>query len=288
MHGCRNTPLERNKIDMKIYQYLLEGNQKYDSIKPQICRGNFKCEPEQIQEKVIIAPTWQVDIFSSHVNNIAHISGPTGRGYDISELEINGKKVTYISTGVGACNVLDATLALGCTYCKEIVFIGSAGALDKNMKIGDIIIPEYSVCGVGTNKYLTSGSICENNVFGKKYYPNKEFYNEALSIVGEVTKNTDIKIHLGQTYSTDTIFAQYAHLEEIINMGCNSIEMEAATFFDAANVANIKATAIFNISDNTIANKSLYSGRTNEDQNRIQKVRKDVMPIIALKALNVI
>ena len=100
------------------------------------------------------------------------------------------------------------------------MFIGSAGALGQNMNIGDIIIPKYSVCGVGTNNYLTSNSIRENGTFGKKYYPNKEFYNETLSIADEVTKNTDIKIHIGQTYSADTIFAQYAHLEEIINMGC--------------------------------------------------------------------
>lgn len=287
--GCKNDQLtDKGSTNMNIYEYLLEGNQKYGSDKTQICKSTFKCEPQQIQEKVIIAPTWEVDIFSSHVSNIEHISGPTGHGYNINELDINGKKITHITTGIGACNILDATLALGCTPCKEIVFIGSAGALSQNMKIGDIIIPEYSICGVGTNRYLTSGSIRENDTFGKKYYPNKEFYNEILSIANEITKDTDIKIHLGKTYSADTIFAQYAHLEEIINMGCNSIEMEIATFFDAANVANIKATAIFNISDNTIDNKSLYNGRTDEDQIRRGKSKKEIMPVIALKTLKVI
>lgn len=273
---------------MNIYDYLIAGNQKYGSDKSHICRSNFNCNLEQIQEKVIIAPTWKVNIFSSHVNSIEHISGPSGHGYKINELNINGKKVTYISTGIGACNILDATLALGCTSCKEIVFIGSVGALDRNMKIGDIIIPECSISGVGTNRYLTSGSISGNDTFGKKYYPNKNFYNETLSIANEITKNTDIEVYLGKTYSVDTIFAQYAHLEDIINMGCNSIEMETAAFFDAAKVANIKATVIFSISDNTVFGKSLYNGRTEEDRIKIKRSKKEIIPLIVLKLLKLI
>ena len=76
--GCKNEQLQIEEQNMNIYEYLLEGNQKFGSDKTQICKSTFKCEPQQIQEKVIIAPTWEVDIFSSHVNDIKHISGPTG------------------------------------------------------------------------------------------------------------------------------------------------------------------------------------------------------------------
>lgn len=118
--GCKNDQLTyKGDTNMNVYEYLLEGNQKYGSDKTQICKSTFKCEPQQIQEKVIIAPTWEVDIFSSHVNDIKHTSGPTGHGYNINELDINGKKVTHITSGIGACNILDATLALAVLLVKK-------------------------------------------------------------------------------------------------------------------------------------------------------------------------
>lgn len=277
-----NTTLQEN---MNLYDSLIAANEKYGSNKENICKSNFKCAPNDISENVIIAPTWEVNIFKDHVNNIKHIAGPTGHGYDIYELSICDKKVTYIITGVGACNLIDAVLALGCTPCRKILFIGSVGALDENMQIGDIVIPEYSVCGVGANRYLTHKNVIENDSFGKKYYPNKEFSNKVKRVTAKIINNTDIKLHFGRTFSTDTIFAQFAHLKEFINIGCNTIEMETATLFNAANIVGIKAAAVCNISDNTMVNKSLYSGRTNDEQQRRLKVKKDIIPKIVLDVL---
>ncbi len=281
-----NTDSKTNNIN--IYDNLIAANEKYGSKKEQICKSNFKCEPSEISEKVIIAPTWEVDIFTNHVDSIKHISGPTGHGYDINQLYIKDKKITYITTGVGACNLMDAVLALGCTPCKEILFIGAVGALDKDMKIGDIVIPEYSICGIGADRYLTSGNVSDNDCYGKKYYPDKEISDEVLKFTNEAIKDTDIKVHMGKIFSCDTIFAEYAHLDEFIKEGCNIIEMETATLFHSANIAGIKASALLNVSDNTIANKSLYNGRTEEDQQRRSKVKKDIIPTIALKTLKII
>ena len=160
---------------MDIYESLINGNKRYGSNKDHICESNFKCKSFEINEKVIIAPTWKVDIFSNHVDNIQHISGPTGHGYNIYELKVGSNKITYIITGVGACNLIDAVLALGCTPCNKLLFMGSVGALDKNMKIGDLVIPQYSVSGVGADRYLTTVTADKNDCYGKKYYPDKEF-----------------------------------------------------------------------------------------------------------------
>ena len=288
MAGCKNNSSKESETSTAIYEHILESNLKYGSDKSQICKMILKCEPEKIKKKVIIAPSWEVDMFSSHVDSITHISGTRKHHCIVNELDVNGEKITHIMTGMGGCSVIDAVMALGCTPCKEILFIGSVGALDENIKIGDVMIPEYSVCGVGANRYLTSGSLKENDTFGKKYYPNESLYNEILSITNNEIKDTDISLHIGKTYSVDTILTQYAHLDEIINMGCNSIEMETATLFEAAEIANIKAVAVFNVSDNTIANKSLHHDTEGEDSVRRQKGKSEVMPKIALKALKVI
>ena len=55
--------------------------------------------------------------------------------------------------------------------------------------------------------------------------------------------------------------------------------------FKACKLMNINAVAIFCVSDNTIANKSLFSGRTNEEKENRYKVRYEIVPKIAIELL---
>ena len=50
-------------------------------------------------------------------------------------------------------------------------------------------------------------------------------------------------------------------------MGAKTIEMETSALFKASKLLNMNVTALFLVSDNTIINKSLYSGRTKEEKN---------------------
>ena len=220
------------------------------------------------------SPYRSCDIFEPYVNNIKHISGPTGRGYTLHELNIKGNIITYIKTGIGACNVLDAVLTLGITNCKKVLFVGSVGSLDPNINIGDIIIPEYSISGVGSNRYLNQNGLLDNDCYENKYYPDRKFTNSLSHITDKFILNTNIKKYKGHIFSVDTILAQYAYLDEIVNMGCNCIEMETSAFFDAANICSIESGAVLSVSDNTIIKKSLYSGRTQQD-NSLRKKSKE-------------
>lgn len=62
--------------------------------------------------------------------------------------------------------------------------------------------------------------------------------------------------------------------------------METSTFFEASKVANLKAAAILNISDISILssqNKTMYSGRTDEDKAKKYKVKNEIIPRTILK-----
>ena len=67
--------------------------------------------------------------------------------------------ITYIKTGIGAPVFMDALLALGVTKCKNIIFVGSVGSLDEDIGIGDIVIPQYSICGDGASRYIASDTL---------------------------------------------------------------------------------------------------------------------------------
>ena len=59
--------------------------------------------------------------------------------------------------------------------------------------------------------------------------------------------------------------------------------METAALFKAAEICNIKAAAIFSISDNTILKKSLLSGRTKEEMDYRRNVRKNIIAKVVLE-----
>ena len=91
-----------------------------------------------------------------------------------------------------------------------------------------------------------------------------------------------MKWHLGKTFRIDTVFAQFIHLDEILNMGCNTIEMETASAFRAARLMNVPIMALFSIPDNVMVNKSLISGRTQKEMEYRRYVRRELFPKIIL------
>ena len=176
---------------------------------------------------------------------------------------------------IGAPAIMDFVLSLGVTKCKNMVFLGSAGSLDKDIKIGDIVIPKYSICGDGASRYLNNNLEDE---FLKKEYPSNDYTNKLISILN----NKNISYHYVPNYSIDTIFAQFYHIDKILDLGAKTIEMETAVLFKCNELLKINVTALFCISDNTLLNKSLYSGRTENENNYKHKIRYEIIPEIVI------
>ena len=60
--------------------------------------------------------------------------------------------------------------------------MGSAGSLDENIKIGDIVVPKYSVCGDGASRYLNKNL---GDEFLKNEYPTESFTNNLINILNK-------------------------------------------------------------------------------------------------------
>ena len=245
------------------YSDLLDSHFKYGTNKNDIL---YTMGYEEILENVVIAPWWSHDIFDGLDFKIEKINDVVYNLYN------NDVSFSYLEIKrIGAPAIMDYILSLGVTKCKNIVFLGSAGSLDNNIKIGDIVIPEYSLCGDGASRYLNSNMEDE---FLKKEYPSKDITSRLIKIL----EKENIKYHYVPNYSTDTVFAQFYHIDKIIGFGCKTIEMETALLFKCNELLKKNVTALFCISDNTIVNKSLYSGRTEEENNYRHKVRYEIIP----------
>jgi purine-nucleoside phosphorylase len=266
------------------YKRLIEVMKRFGSDETDICMHGLGITPSQIQENVVIAPWWEPSILPG-LGKAEYIGESDYSAIKLWNIISGDVVITYIKTGIGAPVLMDALLSLGVTPCKKVLFIGSVGALSSEINIGDIVIPEYSISGDGASRYIASDSFKVSDVFGKKSFPDSDLLKLVQNSTKRICFQNNVKWHIGKTFSIDTIFAQYAHIDEILQMGCNVIEMETAAAFRAAKIANIPIAAIFSVSDNTISNKSLVSGRTEEEINYRKYVRRELFPKIILESL---
>ncbi|HME54356.1 MAG TPA: phosphorylase [Candidatus Lokiarchaeia archaeon] len=244
------------------FEELLLGHFKYGTKPEDILHEK---DYDRIRKNVVLAPWWTPDIFEGNNMVITQINN--------SFFDIVGEDFafSYLRTGLGAPAVLEYVLPLGVTACENLIFIGAVGSLDQAIKIGDIVIPSSSICGNGTSRYLNTNL---EDDFGKEEYPDEALMNR----VKNYCDTHEIKYYTVKNFSIDTIFAQFAHIEKILEYGCQTIEMETAAVFKAARICNIKAMAIFCVSDNTITKKSIFSGRTEAERIYQRKQKKDIIP----------
>ena len=254
------------------YDELIESHLKYGTTKENIVKMT---EYDSILENVVIAPWWEHTLFekigftSTQVS--AKVFNMTNGKISFSFIEIKE---------IGAPLMMEYILPLGLTKCKKIIFLGAVGSIDKDIKIGDIVVPKYSICGDGASRYLNKNLEDE---FGKKEYPNGNLTKKLL----ELLDKNKIDYHFVPNYSTDTIFGEFYHIDKFINIGCSTIEMETACLFKCCKTIDMNVTAIFAVSDNIIANKSLFSGRSEEEKERKTNTKENIIPKIVEELLSI-
>ncbi len=270
------------------YKTIIDSIKKYGSDDRDICLFGIGVAPEQINENVIIAPWWEPSMLpllgdaeyisaSEHAEiKVWNIPGKSGND-TVRDLSSD---ITFIKTGIGAPVLMDVMLALGVTPCKNAIFVGAVGALDEKMHIGDIVIPEYSLAGDGASRYIASDSLKSGDVFGEASYPDEKLYTQLLQNARSICDENGVALHIGRTYSTDTIFAEYAHIDEIKAMGCNVIEMETSAAFRAAKMAGFSLAALFSVSDNTFTDQTLYKKIPEEETAYRRFARNTLFPQI--------
>lgn len=257
------------------YEQLLNAQKKYGSEISDICRYALSADVEEIRENVILAPCW-VPQSMPEMGNATLLSTAKNANIKVYDVEKNGKYFSYINTGIGGPMVTEAVLALGTTKCKNVLLLGSVGAADENFEIGDLIVAKSAINGLGTPFYMMQDCISGENMMGKEIFPDKDFAEKVLATI-------DKNCHHASVFSTDSLFCQFAHMDEIMGFGAKAMDMEAAAVFCAANLAGIKAAALFAVSDSTAKNKSLVSGRQEDELSHYRNVRKKIIPEIIHK-----
>lgn len=175
------------------------------------------------------------------VNNVRGINGYTGT--------YKGKKVSVMASGMGVPSIGIYSYELYKFFDVEnIIRIGSAGAISKNLKLRDIVI------GQGA---------CTNSNFAAQYGLNGTFtpiasYKLLEDAVTQARK-MDLPFTVGNLLTSDTFYDDGEGAKAWGKMGVLAVEMEAAALYMNAGRLGKNALAICTISDHLITGEELDS-----------------------------
>lgn len=174
------------------------------------------------------------------INNVRGIQGYTGTYKD--------KRVTVMASGMGMPSIGIYSYELYNIFGVEnIMRIGSAGSLNYNVKVRDIVV----AMGASTNSN-----------YGRQFQTPGIFapvadYGMLKTAVAEAEK-IGASYHVGNVLSSDTFYDDQADANDYWQkMGILCIEMETAALYMNAARAGKNALGIFTVSDHILTGEAL-------------------------------
>ena len=153
-----------------------------------------------------------------------------------------GKRVSVMGHGMGIPSIGIYTYELFNFYdVKTIIRIGSAGAYDTDLHVGDLV--------------LAMGA-CTNSHYGDQYELPGTFAPIAdfglLRSAAEACEKYGIRYKVGNILSSDVFYSDSSNVDKWMKMGVMAVEMEASALYMNAARAGKRALAICTISDHVI------------------------------------
>lgn len=160
------------------------------------------------------------------------------------------KKVSIMSCGMGSPSMGIYAYELFNFYNVEnIVRVGTAGSIDKEIGLGDIVVAKEVT--TDTNLYKLAQKNGGETIFLAQ--------KKAIEILTSQTDNKNCvekrgSVHFGKVYSTETFYSSPKDAKKSKAM---CVEMEAGALYATAKKLKKNAVAILTISDNLISGEKL-------------------------------
>ncbi|PSP77485.1 uridine phosphorylase [Halobacteriales archaeon QS_1_68_20] len=209
----------------------------------------------------------RVDRIASHCEE--HEVVAENREYKVVNAVYDDRPVTLCSTGIGCPSAAIAVEELANVGVDTFLRVGTTGALQRGIEIGDMVVAAGAAKNEGTSKRYEDAE-----------FPAVPDYG-ALSALVEAAKARDEEVHVGPIASDD---AFYAETDEYVraweDAGLLAVEMEAAAIFTLARRKGLRAGAICTVDGNLV--EGTQKGTGDEDDEFPEKARNNVERMIQI------
>lgn len=206
-------------------------------------------EPGQIAETVLmpgdpLRAKWIAETYlegAERYSEVRNMFGYTGT--------YKGHRISIQGSGMGMPSASIYTHELLADYgVKTIVRVGSAGSIQDNVNVRDVVI------GIGA---ATDSSMNVNRFLGQLYYAPVADYG-LLSTAAEIASSGEATTHVGQILSSDVFYGDSLDTyKKAAEYGVLAVEMEAAALYTLAAKFKARALTICTISDHIFKGEAL-------------------------------
>jgi len=171
--------------------------------------------------------------------NVRNILGFTGT--------YKGKKVSVQGTGMGIPSISIYVNELFREYgVKRAIRIGTAGSLNKNVRIRDLVLAMSACTDSGANNIRFSG---------RSYAPTASFSLLKTAFDSAVAKGWEPKV--GPVVSSDMFYTEDPEEWKLwAKFGCLALEMECAELYTLAAKYDREALCILTVSDSMVTGEA--------------------------------
>ncbi|QLK24949.1 nucleoside phosphorylase [Natrinema zhouii] len=203
----------------------------------------------------------RVDRIADHCDESETIA--QNREYKVVNATYEGRELTICSTGIGCPSAAIAIEEMANVGVETFLRVGTTGALQSEIEIGDMIVATGAAKNEGTSKRYEAVE-----------YPAVADYDALSALVDSAEANNE-DVHVGPIASDD---AYYAETDDAVDdweaANLLSVEMEAAAVFSLARRKGLRAGAICTVDGNLV--EGTQKGTDTEDDELPDKAKNNV------------
>jgi uridine phosphorylase len=208
----------------------------------------------------------RVDRIASHCTDAETVA--QNREYKLVNAAYEGRDLTICSTGIGSPSATIAVEELAAVGVETFLRVGTTGALQNGIEIGDMIVADSAAKDEGTTKRYEDATV-----------PAVADY-EVLSALVDGAEENGEAVHVGPVATDDAFYPETPEYVEDWNAaGLLAVEMEAAALFTLARRKGLRAGAICTVDGNLI--EGTQKGET-DDEELPEKARNNVERAIGI------
>ena len=206
---------------------------------------HIQCRPGDVARYVLLpGDPERVDVISSFWDERREIA--YHREFKTHTGKYRGVAISATSTGIGSPSAVIALEELARIGADTFIRVGSTGAIQPEIDIGDLIISSSAVRLEGTSKEYV-----------RTEYPASAHYEVLLSLI-EAAEALGARYHVGITASTDSFYVGQGRpgyggyeqsfsrelLHDLRRARVLNFEMEASAIFTVANLYGLRAGSV--------------------------------------------
>ncbi|MBX0287567.1 nucleoside phosphorylase [Haloarcula salinisoli] len=209
-------------------------------------------EPGDLHDLVLLpGDPGRVDRIAGHCEDSEVVA--QNREYKLVNATYEGRDLTICSTGIGSPSAAIAVEELAAVGCETFVRVGTTGALQSGIDIGDMVVATGAAKDEGTTER-----------YEDKAVPAVPDYDVLSALVDAAEANGE-DVHVGPVATDDAFYAETeAYVDAWEAAGLQCVEMEAAAIFSLARRKGLAAGAICTVDGNLV--EGTQKGETDADE----------------------